>query len=220
MTEWASSLSPILRVEVWLTTSLLALHCLHCTPPSLRVRLSLSRTTGPCTSISICHHLPCPTCCSTLIACKSSAIVPTSSPNIVMHLPPMQLSKASTMQNSAEWLQVCNAKSATATNGLQSSTHTLHAPKPWFDAECWQARQALRRACHLASVHHHHSSLLLAYKALLRRKRRAWEKCQNKELCCLAAKDPGKFWRQYSGSQKYVPTLQAMSATPSLLQLG
>ena len=25
---------------------------------------------------------------------------------------------------------------------------------------------------------------------------------------------------KYSGSQKYVPTLQAMSATPSLLQLG
>ena len=39
--------------------------------------------------------------------------------------------------------------------------------------------------------------MLLAYKALLRRKRRAWEKCQNEELCCLAAKDPGKFWRKY-----------------------
>ena len=108
-----------------------------------------------------------------------------------------QLSIASTMQNSAEWLQACIATSATATHGMQPSTHTLHAPKPWFDAECWQARQALRRASHLASVHHHHSSLLLAYKALLRRKRRAWEKCQNEELSCLAAKDPGKFWRQY-----------------------
>ena len=95
-----------------------------------------------------------------------------------------QLSKASTMQNSAEWLQACIATSATATHGLQSFTHTLHAPKPCFDAECWQARQALRRASHLASVHHHHSSPLPAYKALLRRKRRAWEKCQNEELCC------------------------------------
>ena len=46
-------------------------------------------------------------------------------------------------------------------------------------------------------MHHHHSSLLLAYKALLRRKRRAWEKCQNEELCCLAAKDPSRFWRKY-----------------------
>ena len=46
-------------------------------------------------------------------------------------------------------------------------------------------------------MHHHHSSLLLAYEALLRKKRRAWEKCQKKELCCLAAKDPGKFWRKY-----------------------
>ena len=108
-----------------------------------------------------------------------------------------QLSKASSMQNSAEWLQACIAKSATAPHGLQSSTHTLHAPKPWFDAECWQARQALRRASLLVSVHHHHSSLLLAYKALLRRQRRAWEKCQNEELCCLAAKDTGKFWLKY-----------------------
>ena len=32
------------------------------------------------------------------------------------------------------------------------------------------------------------------------------------------ATDPGNV--RYSGSQKYVPTLQAMSATPSLLQLG
>ena len=33
-------------------------------------------------------------------------------------------------------------------------------------------------------------------------------------------KDILKLESTYSGSQKYVPTLQAMSATPSLLQLG
>ena len=45
-------------------------------------------------------------------------------------------------------------------------------------------------------MHHHYNSLLHAYNARLRRTRRAWGKCQNEGLCCLAAKDPGKFWRK------------------------
>ena len=39
--------------------------------------------------------------------------------------------------------------------------------------------------------------MFVSYKAFLRRKCRVWEKCQNEELCCLAAEDPGKFWRKY-----------------------
>ena len=108
-----------------------------------------------------------------------------------------QLSTTCPADNPAEWLQACIVTSATSTHGVQSSSQRPQASKPWFDAECWQARRALRTASHAASVHHNQSPLLASYKALLRRKRRAWEKRNNEDLCQLAVKDPGKFWRKY-----------------------
>ena len=112
-------------------------------------------------------------------------------------LPISHLSNTSAEGDRATCLQTCIATSAAATHGLQKPTRATHAPKPWFDAECWQARRALRLESHLSAVHHHHSSLLASYKALLRRKRRVWERRSSEDLCQLAAKEPSKLWRKY-----------------------
>ncbi len=68
----------------------------------------------------------------------------------------------------------------------------------WCDAECNSARAALRQ---LSGDPHEHAANLKSYKQMLRRKRCAWERTTQQNLCEMASRNPQSFWRQYKERQ-------------------
>ncbi len=78
----------------------------------------------------------------------------------------------------------------------------------WYDAECKSARAALRQ---LSEDLHEHAAKLKSYKQLLRRKRCAWERTAQQNLCEMASRKPKLIWRQYKerqGSKYNIPKAQ------------
>ncbi len=68
----------------------------------------------------------------------------------------------------------------------------------WYGAECKSARAALRQ---LSGDPHEHAAKLKSYKQMLRRKRCAWERTAQQNLCEMASRNPQSFWRQYKERQ-------------------
>ena len=113
-------------------------------------------------------------------------------------------------------LQSCIVHAALATFGRPSRQPLKKVNQKWCDAECKCARAALRN--HDAGSPEHAASLK-CYKQLLRRKRRAWQKTAQQDLCDLASRNPQCFWRAYNRSEQQksgIPLDQWKSAFETL----
>ena len=95
-------------------------------------------------------------------------------------------------------LQSCIAKAALASFGRPSKhpSHKVH--QKWYDTECKNARAALRDT---VAEMPDHAAKMRSYKQLLRRKRRAWQRQAQQDLCELASRKPQAFWRRYNERQ-------------------
>ena len=98
----------------------------------------------------------------------------------------------------ASALQSCIAQAALTSFGRPRKHPMQKVNQKWYDAECKRARAALRQ--HSEDLHEH-AAKLKSYKQLLRRKRRAWERTAQQNLCEMASRNPQSFWRQYKERQ-------------------
>ena len=95
-------------------------------------------------------------------------------------------------------LQSCIAEAALECFGRPSKRPLQKANQKWYDAECKHARAALKGTA--AEIH---ECAVKSYKQLLRRKRRAWQRKAQQELCELASRNPRSFWRTYRERQSH-----------------
>ncbi len=98
----------------------------------------------------------------------------------------------------ASALQSCIAQAAIASFGRPRKHSMQKVNQKCYDAECKSARAALRQ---LSGDPHEHATKLKSLKQMLRRKRRAWERTAQQNLCEMASRNPQSFWRQYKERQ-------------------
>ena len=100
----------------------------------------------------------------------------------------------------ASALQSCIAQAALSSFGRprKKPLHTVN--QEWYDVECKTARAALRNT---VNEMHEHVAMLKSYKQLLRRRRRAWQRKAQQDVCELACKNPSSFWRRYNERQSH-----------------
>lgn len=96
-------------------------------------------------------------------------------------------------------LQSCISQAALSTFGQPCKKSQHRIQQKWFDSECKAARDILR---HTVADAPDFAAKLKAYKQLCRRKRRAWQRQAQQDLCDLASKKPQAFWRQYQERQR------------------
>lgn len=101
-------------------------------------------------------------------------------------------------------LQACISQAALDTFGRPSKKPLQKCHQKWYDAECKNARAALRNT---TDAPHVHAAKSRSYKQLLRRKRRAYEKQAQKNFCELASRNPRSFWRTYNERQRQKCTI-------------
>ena len=100
----------------------------------------------------------------------------------------------------ASALQSCIAQAALLSFGRPREKRLHAVNQEWYDEECKIARAALRNT---VNEMHENVAMLKSYKQLLRRKRRAWQRKAQRDLCELASRNPSSFWRRYNERQSH-----------------
>ena len=109
----------------------------------------------------------------------------------VFNVPAHQCCLASALQN-------CIAQAALKSFGRPCKKSVQKVNQKWYDAECKSAQSALRNT--IADTHEH-AVKVRSYKQMLRRKRRAWQRRAQQDLCELASRNPQSFRRHYNERQ-------------------
>ena len=99
----------------------------------------------------------------------------------------------------ASALQFCISQAALHTFGCPGKKRLQQPQQKWYDAECKNARAALRHTDDVIE----YAAQAKAYKQLLRRKRRAWQRLSQQNFCELASRNPQAFWRSYNERQAH-----------------
>ena len=100
----------------------------------------------------------------------------------------------------ASALQCCIAQAALLSFGRPRGKPLHKTNNKWYDEECKIARAALSN---IRPETHEHVAKSKYYKQLLRRKRRAWQRKAQGDLCELAARNPTSLWQHYNERQSH-----------------